>query len=165
MVLFGFLSTTTIIIVLVIALVVFGPQKLPEIGRQIGQAMRELRKMSGDVQKALDIEGHNSYDYYNHSSYDSSSYSYTPPMTDTSAPLDQYGLDDAHPTPQLEAKAPEPAPVVAVGEVKAADPAAVAHEATVEAEAVAEVAPSESVTEPAESDEVKPVAAPAAPTA
>lgn len=98
---FAFLSTQTLIIVLVVALIVFGPQKLPDIGRQLGSAMRELRKMSGDMQRALDLDGHtSSYDYYNSSRYDSaSSYSYTPP-SDT--PLDQYGLD--HPVPQaLEA--------------------------------------------------------------
>ena len=50
------LGTTEIIIILAIALLVFGPAKLPEIGRQIGAAMRELRKMSGDVQRALDID-------------------------------------------------------------------------------------------------------------
>ena len=53
---FAFLGTQEIIIILVLALIVFGPQKLPEVGRQIGAAMRELRKMSGDVQRALDID-------------------------------------------------------------------------------------------------------------
>jgi len=92
MVTFAFLSTQTLIIVLVVALIVFGPQKLPDIGRQLGSAMRELRKMSGDMQRALDLDGHtNNYDYYGSSRYDSaSSYSYTPP-SDT--PLDQYGLE------------------------------------------------------------------------
>lgn len=94
--LFAFLSTQTLIIVLVVALIVFGPQKLPDIGRQLGSAMRELRKMSGDMQRALDIDTHtSSYDYYGSSRYDSaSSYSYTPP-SDT--PLDQYGLDHQAP--------------------------------------------------------------------
>ncbi|MFM7323113.1 MAG: twin-arginine translocase TatA/TatE family subunit [Armatimonadota bacterium] len=100
--LFALLNTQTLIIVLVVALVVFGPHKLPEIGRQLGNAMRELRKMSGDMQRALDLDGHSSssYDYYSSSNYDSSSsYQYTPPA-DT--PLDQYGLDDGH-APALEA--------------------------------------------------------------
>jgi TatA/E family protein of Tat protein translocase len=52
----AFLGTPEIIIILVIALIVFGPQKLPEVGRQIGSAMRELRKVSGEVQRALDID-------------------------------------------------------------------------------------------------------------
>lgn len=65
--LFAFLGTQEIVVVLVIALIVFGPQKLPEIGRQVGSAMRELRKMTGDVQRALDFDDHlsssvNTYD-------------------------------------------------------------------------------------------------------
>ena len=65
--LFAFLGTQEIVVVLVIALIVFGPQKLPEIGRQVGSAMRELRKMTGDVQRALDFDEHlgssvNTYD-------------------------------------------------------------------------------------------------------
>lgn len=56
-----------IIIILVIALLVFGPAKLPEIGRQVGSALRELRKMSSDMQRALDLEDHgNSYDRYDY---------------------------------------------------------------------------------------------------
>jgi len=86
---FAFLNTQTLIIILVVALVVFGPHKLPEIGRQLGNAMRELRKMSGDMQRALEIDGHStSYDHYSSSSYDSAaSYNYTPPPN---VPLDQY---------------------------------------------------------------------------
>jgi sec-independent protein translocase protein TatA len=53
---FAFLGTTEIIIILVIALIVFGPQKLPEIGRQVGSAMRELQRVRSDVQRALDID-------------------------------------------------------------------------------------------------------------
>lgn len=34
-----------ILVILVVALLVFGPQKLPEIGRQVGKATRELRRM------------------------------------------------------------------------------------------------------------------------
>lgn len=50
------IGTTEIVIILAIALLVFGPQKLPEIGRQIGSAVRELRRMTGDVQRALDLD-------------------------------------------------------------------------------------------------------------
>ncbi len=37
------LSAIQIIIVLVIALVVFGPKRLPELGRQLGKGLRELK--------------------------------------------------------------------------------------------------------------------------
>ncbi|HEX2058171.1 MAG TPA: Sec-independent protein translocase protein TatB [Actinomycetota bacterium] len=37
----------------VIALVVFGPQRLPEIARNIGKAINELRRMSSEVRDEL----------------------------------------------------------------------------------------------------------------
>lgn len=46
---FGIGSPADLSIIFVIALVVFGPKKLPEIGRQLGQAMREFRKMADEV--------------------------------------------------------------------------------------------------------------------
>lgn len=35
-----------LMLILVIALIVFGPQRLPEIGRAIGKAVRDFREMS-----------------------------------------------------------------------------------------------------------------------
>jgi len=66
------LGTTEIVIILVLALLLFGPQKLPEIGKQIGGMLREFRNMSGDVQRALDLDSHNDYDnhYAHRSSYE-----------------------------------------------------------------------------------------------
>ena len=43
-----------LVIILVLALIVFGPKKLPEIGRSLGQGLRELRKASRDVMDTLD---------------------------------------------------------------------------------------------------------------
>lgn len=37
------LSAVQIIIVLLVALLVFGPKRLPELGRQLGRGMRELK--------------------------------------------------------------------------------------------------------------------------
>jgi Tat protein translocase TatB subunit len=42
-----------LIIVLIIALVVVGPQRLPELGRTIGKAMREFRKIQDDVKDSI----------------------------------------------------------------------------------------------------------------
>lgn len=44
----GGLSPMHLAIVLIIALLVFGPQKLPEIGRGLGQAIREFKRASRD---------------------------------------------------------------------------------------------------------------------
>ena len=42
-------SPADIGIILVVALIVFGPKRMPEIGKQLGQAMRELRKITEEV--------------------------------------------------------------------------------------------------------------------
>jgi len=47
-----------ILVILVVALLVFGPQRLPEIGRQVGTAVRELRKMQTAVRGELDMVLH-----------------------------------------------------------------------------------------------------------
>jgi Tat protein translocase TatB subunit len=43
-----------IILILVVALIVFGPQRLPEVARQVGAAMRELRRMQDTVRGELE---------------------------------------------------------------------------------------------------------------
>lgn len=53
---FGTLGGQEIIFILVIALIVFGPRKLPEIGKSIGRMMAEFRKASNDFRRTLDDE-------------------------------------------------------------------------------------------------------------
>ena len=43
-----------ILVILFVALLVFGPQRLPEVARQVGTAMRELRRMQDTVRGELD---------------------------------------------------------------------------------------------------------------
>ncbi|GAC1657221.1 MAG: hypothetical protein NVS9B12_09230 [Vulcanimicrobiaceae bacterium] len=50
------LSVPHMIVVFVIALVVFGPQKLPELARTLGKLMAEFRKASGDFRSAFEQE-------------------------------------------------------------------------------------------------------------
>ena len=49
-----------LVIILVVALVVVGPEKLPELARMVGRAMRDLRKYADDVrgefQKDLSVD-------------------------------------------------------------------------------------------------------------
>ncbi len=40
---FGRIGAVELILILVIVLVIFGPKKLPEIGRSLGKAIKELR--------------------------------------------------------------------------------------------------------------------------
>jgi TatA/E family protein of Tat protein translocase len=43
-----------IVVILVIALLVFGPDKLPEIGAKLGQSVRELRNLSREITQGVD---------------------------------------------------------------------------------------------------------------
>jgi sec-independent protein translocase protein TatA len=51
---FGRIGPMELILILVIALVIFGPRKLPEIGKAIGNAIREFKKHSSKVTEELD---------------------------------------------------------------------------------------------------------------
>jgi sec-independent protein translocase protein TatA len=47
-----------ILVILIVGLLVFGPHRLPEVGRQVGAAMRELRKIQDAVRGELDMVLH-----------------------------------------------------------------------------------------------------------
>jgi len=53
---FGSLGTPEILAIFVLALIVFGPKKLPEIGRSVGRAIREFKQASQDVVNTLSID-------------------------------------------------------------------------------------------------------------
>lgn len=50
----GSIGFPEIVAILLMALLIFGPKKLPEIGRTIGSAMRELRKVSRDFSSTIE---------------------------------------------------------------------------------------------------------------
>jgi TatA/E family protein of Tat protein translocase len=45
-----------LIIILVIALIIFGPRKLPELGRSLGRSLGEFKKASNELRNTLDEE-------------------------------------------------------------------------------------------------------------
>ena len=45
-----------LVIILVIALVILGPGKLPDVGASLGKSIREFRKASSDVQDAVRVD-------------------------------------------------------------------------------------------------------------
>lgn len=45
-----------LVIILVIALLILGPGKLPDVGAALGKSIREFRKASTDVQEAVKID-------------------------------------------------------------------------------------------------------------
>ena len=52
----GVLGWTDSLLLMVLALVVFGPRRLPQIGRQIGKLMYEFRKASNDFKFQMEEE-------------------------------------------------------------------------------------------------------------
>ena len=50
------LSIPHLIIIFVVALIVFGPEKLPELARNLGKVMAEFRRATGDLRTTF--EGH-----------------------------------------------------------------------------------------------------------
>jgi len=50
------LSMPHLIVIFLVALVIFGPQKLPELARMLGKATAEFRRMTSDFRLALENE-------------------------------------------------------------------------------------------------------------
>ncbi|MDE0324674.1 MAG: twin-arginine translocase TatA/TatE family subunit [Candidatus Poribacteria bacterium] len=49
----GGIGGIEIFIILMVALVIFGPKKLPEMGRSLGKAIREFKNVGNDLQDEL----------------------------------------------------------------------------------------------------------------
>lgn len=47
------LGMPELLVILLVALLVVGPKKLPEVGRHIGRALREFRKVTGMAQEQI----------------------------------------------------------------------------------------------------------------
>ncbi len=52
----GNLGMPEIIVIFVLALIVFGPRKLPEIGRSLGKGLAEFKKASNDLKRTWEEE-------------------------------------------------------------------------------------------------------------
>jgi sec-independent protein translocase protein TatA len=53
---FGSVGPTELILIFIVALLVFGPKKLPEIGKSVGKAIREFKKASDDIKGRIEEE-------------------------------------------------------------------------------------------------------------
>ena len=47
------LGATELLIILIVALLIFGPSKLPEIGRAIGEGIKELKSAAREVEDSV----------------------------------------------------------------------------------------------------------------
>ncbi|MDI6812012.1 MAG: twin-arginine translocase TatA/TatE family subunit [Desulfitobacteriaceae bacterium] len=53
---FGFVTPMTMVIVLVIALVIFGPGKLPELGKALGKGINEFKSATNGEEKKEEVK-------------------------------------------------------------------------------------------------------------
>ncbi|GAB1410743.1 Sec-independent protein translocase protein TatB [Desulfovibrionales bacterium] len=50
------IGSTELIVILIVALIVIGPAKLPEMARSLGKALGEFRRVSTDVKRTIEME-------------------------------------------------------------------------------------------------------------
>ena len=117
------LSIPHLIVIFVVALVVFGPEKLPELARNFGKVMAEFRRATGDLRTTF--EGH-MRDLEREA--DTRRIAAVPPSASAAAP--------ATPATQSAATGPQPVPsepARAVPSQPSDPPAGIANEAAVKA--------------------------------
>ena len=93
-----------LVIILVIALLILGPGKLPDVGAALGKSIREFRKASSDVQEAVKVD--------------------TSPMAPASAPATPAPAAQATPAPAAQATPATPPAAPAPAEPVTAAPGA-----------------------------------------
>ena len=125
----GPLGVPETIFIFVLALLIFGPKKLPELGRTIGKAMTEFRRASSELKATFDremnaierdtelkevtqslnsdVNSHASYDYnydsyYDSGAYGSESYDTTAQDSSTAGASATQGADTTADQPQGE---------------------------------------------------------------
>jgi sec-independent protein translocase protein TatA len=53
---FGSIGGPELVVIFVVALLIFGPRKLPELGRMVGKSLAEFRRAANDLRDSLENE-------------------------------------------------------------------------------------------------------------
>jgi sec-independent protein translocase protein TatA len=88
---FGSIGMPELIIILVIALIIFGPRKLPELGKSLGRSLNEFKRASTDLQNTLEqeikLEEQKEREVKEKDRFASSEFSSTPDTPEAGAPV------------------------------------------------------------------------------
>jgi sec-independent protein translocase protein TatA len=52
----GSIGMPELLVIFMVALIVFGPRRLPELGKALGQTLQEFRRASSNLQRSLEEE-------------------------------------------------------------------------------------------------------------
>lgn len=95
-----------VMMILIIGLIIFGPKKLPEIGRSLGNAIREFRKASNDIVNTFSLDngynGNSRRSYSDYTSYTAPSPTYAEQsVSQSDVPADDVNVAPSPPDPYL----------------------------------------------------------------
>ena len=107
------IGPTELIIILIVALIVLGPRKLPDLGKSLGQAMAQFRRASDDFKRSWEQEVELERSKLNEIKHDIeapvSSYDPYSTVADHNEPESAYGSESAEPAAS-EPQSSEPTP-------------------------------------------------------
>jgi len=113
----GPLGVPELIFIFVLALLILGPKKLPELGRSIGKGMSEFRRASNELRNTFDREMHN-LERENDSVKEATRASSGSPSNDYSYDDYSYSADSTSSASAPQAAETKPAPEPGATEVK-----------------------------------------------
>lgn len=97
-------SPIQLAVVMVVVLIVFGPEKMKDIGKQLGRAIREIRRAGTDFKNTLEIDENHYQNDYNPPKYDSYGNSYDASTNYSTSSIPE---EDVHPAIEAKAETPE----------------------------------------------------------
>lgn len=101
------LGPLEILVVIVVALLVFGPNRLPEVARQVGRGIREVKRVQAQLSDELHDVLHGDEEPSPPSTFD--------PGATLAAPIVRPGAEPGHAPSRFDAPEPSPSPAPEVG--------------------------------------------------